>query len=906
MGSESIRDLERGVVSYLAGSAEITQAFIRETIAQYRCIPLYDSVADDQAEQLARDIEARFNVTMTIGGVLRNKAHEPWLDPAKASINPYFWDRYKQYLLQHKGFPQPVVVRLGEVTDRVLGLTQDPNSEGPWDRRGLVVGHVQSGKTANYIGLACKAADAGYKLIVVIAGIHNNLRNQTQERVDEGFVGRDSARLLSRQGDHLVGAGRIDASRRPMTFTNSTSDFRKATATAVGISLSNLSEPAVLVIKKNPTTLRNLIDWIATHNTGADRLSVELPMLVIDDEADNASINVRYDAGEVSRINGLIREMLGLFKRSCYIGYTATPFANIFIDPDTEDQMIGADLFPRDFIVSLDAPSNYFGAEQVFRADDLGPVRYIDDHERILPLKHKIGLELSTLPASLEAAVRTFLLARAIRLCRSGPGSHNSMLVNASRFTRVHGQIRSAIAHYLDDIQVALRVHGGLSAGAASADPRIAQLKATWTAEYSSAGAEWDEVFAQLNEAVAPVKVVEVNTNSSGVLDYRNNAKHGLNVIAVGGLSLSRGLTLEGLTVSYFLRNSMMYDTLMQMARWFGYRPGYDDLCRVWMPEDAAGWYSHIAESIEMLRRDLRAMEAAGATPLQFGLKVRSHPDSLIVTARNKMGSGQRVAVKIGLANRFVETTIVKRDEGSRRANLGAVLALAEGLAADGHDIAHVAHDEAGRLLSGVPVAHVLAFMRRYDNHQGSHLSDPGPICRYIEERELDELAGWDVLFASRAKALCLEYELRGEHIYCQMRTLGKSADRSAAVIGSRSRVASRGVERSGLTPIQIQEARDLYVADLKARGSGGDAANVPDWAYRQCRKRPLLVVHLLDLREKGISNSAFAGPVVAWSLSLPGTEKANDTVEYVVGTVWMRENFSAELEGEDDYDADN
>src|SRR5262249_35101440 len=148
------------------------------------------------------------------------------------------------------------------------------------------------------------------------------------------------------------------------------------------------------------------------------------------------------------------------------------------------------------------------------------------------------------------------------------------------------------------------------------------------------------------------------------------------------GFSLSRGLTLEGLTVSYFLRNSMMYDTLMQMGRWFGYRPGYDDLCRIWMLEEAESWYRHIALSIDELREEMRRMEEANATPEQFGLKVRSHPDTLIVTARNKMGSGEQVVVRVGLANQFIETTALRRD--GQDANRRAAVALAERLAEAG------------------------------------------------------------------------------------------------------------------------------------------------------------------------------------------------------------------------------
>jgi hypothetical protein len=205
-----------------------------------------------------------------------------------------------------------------------------------------------------------------------------------------------------------------------------------------------------------------------------------------------------------------------------------------------------------------------------------------------------------------------------------------------------------------------------------------------WEREFVEA-ADWDKVHANLLQAVAPIEVVEVNAKSKGGLDYRGNKENGLHVIAVGGFSLSRGLTLEGLTISYFLRNSLMYDTLMQMGRWFGYRPGYEDLCRVWMPEDAQGWYEHIAEATEELRAEFKAMEALNATPAQFGLKVRSHPDTLIVTARNKMGTGKNVVVQIGLGKSFVETAVLRADLASIKSNREAARRLAAAMRDHGH-----------------------------------------------------------------------------------------------------------------------------------------------------------------------------------------------------------------------------
>lgn len=326
--NDGLKMLETMVGAQLAKEPLPSPDRIRELIGQIRQIPLCADVSDEQAEELARSLENSHGVSMKIGSMLTTKDYVPWLDAARADITPYYWNRYRQ-LLAEKGFSGDVLVTLDDVTDRILNLLENPAKTESWDRRGMVVGHVQSGKTANYTGLICKAADAGYRLIIVIAGIHNNLRNQTQMRIDEGFVGRDSARLLSNRDDpaqRFIGVGRFDKSRRPVTFTNSIKDFSKTLASGVGVPLDNLREPAIFVIKKNSSTLKNLISWLQEHNQRAGTSVIDAPMLLIDDEADNASINTAKGPDEATRINGQIRTLLKLFDHSCYVGYTATPF----------------------------------------------------------------------------------------------------------------------------------------------------------------------------------------------------------------------------------------------------------------------------------------------------------------------------------------------------------------------------------------------------------------------------------------------------------------------------------------------------------------------------------------------------------------------------------------------------
>ena len=904
--NDPLSNLESMVAASLANQQGSTAESIRELIDNLRQLPMFDGVTEEDAERLAKRFEERVSITQHLGSILIERGHQPWLDAASARIEPYYWNRYRQHLTQ-EGFPNAGVTTLDDVTDRVLGLMQDPLREGPWDRRGMVVGHVQSGKTANYTGLMCKAADAGYRLIVIIAGVHNNLRSQTQRRIDEGFVGRDSARLLSRRDDMFVGVGRFDQTRRPVTFTNTLRDFNKMTATGVGIPLQNLTEPAVFVIKKNSSTLKNLLEWLTEHSSRGGGQRIDEPMLLIDDEADNASINIRHGAGEVSRINGQIRDLLQIFDRSCYVGYTATPFANIFIDPDTDDQMRGEDLFPRSFIVSLDPPSNYFGATAVFLEDSDRYIRHIDDNEDLLPIKHPKEIVVSAIPPSLTDAVRAFILGRAIRLARGQVRQHYSMLVNASRFMNVQRQLRNEIHAQLDRIQRSIRVNGALPPDAALSDVEIGALHEVWRREFRDTEFGWPEVQEQLHTAAAPIRVVEVNSQSPGTLDYSANRQDGLNVIAVGGFSLSRGLTLEGLMVSYFMRNSMMYDTLMQMGRWFGYRPGYEDLCRIWMPEAAQGWYEHVAESIEELRGEFRSMEASNATPEEFGLKVRSHPDTLIVTARNKMGTGAPVVVSIGLASRLIETHTLRRDDESLGINREAARRLSHRLGQSGFPIEAAEAADFGWLLRGVPMGPVLNFLAEFRNHEGSLLTNGEPVRRYIEERQDDELAEWDVLFASVSREASATDTSLGRRVLRQRRTAGHRSDARTLLVGNRQRVSSRGIERTGLTNEERALAEEEYRKDLERDGrlAEGRSIEYPDLAYRRMRRRPLLMVHLIDINTKNPGDPP-TQPVVAWGISFPATQREEKRVEYLVNTTWLRENFrddvdEDEMQGDDD-----
>ena len=906
---ETVKNMvESGLFNQPRKNEDELRAFIRG-IASY--VP--PGLSDDEIEQIAREIEHKQGIKVGLGAVVDGDDYEPWLEDAKPSIEPFYWNRYKKLLLQN-GLPRDVVTTTDIITDKILSRLGNPEKHIPWDRRGMVVGHVQSGKTANYTGLICKAADAGYRLIIVIAGIHNNLRNQTQARIDEGFIGRDTGKSQETKNGgskHVVGVGHFDPNNTPVSLTNTLRDFNKATASTNTSEIDSYKVPVVLVIKKQSNTLRNLLQWLKDNSARGDREMIDQPMLLIDDEADNASINTKYNKEEVTTTNRLIRELLNTFHRSCYVGYTATPFANIFIDPDQDDEMLSEDLFPKDFIIGLDAPSNYFGGTKVFiegLPDDDEPIwlRYIDDNEDVLPIKHPQDFTVDGLPNSLIKAVRAFVITAAIRKLRGQEHKHCSMLVNASFRNPIQIQLRNRLHEVLQRIQNAVRINGS-SGSKGAADPEIASLKEVWEDEFQDCHSSWDEIQLALHEAVAAAQVVLVNSKSKDTLDYPDEVrgKAGRKYIAVGGYSLSRGLTLEGLTVTWFLRNTQMYDTLMQMGRWFGYRTGYEDICRIWMPADAIGWYKYIANATEELHSEIHDMEAASATPRDFGLAVRSHPASLLVTARNKMGSGQKVTMRIGLSNRFVETAKVSVRPCDLIANIDAAKRLIESITSDAFEL-----DPSpwGKLIRGVPVHVIDEFLAGWRNDEHSGTTEPRVVRNYIRPRQENQLQVWDVLIASLDGTDTID--TLGLPIVPSNRSIDlKDLDEDfMSFSGTAMRVASRGIEKAGVDPHLAAEAERKY---REKKGlADGQKANYPDKDYREVRERGLFILHFVNakrppdetLNEKDRERASKipTHPVVAWGISLPPSLYKDDGEEFIVNTVKFRELFAEEDEDED------
>lgn len=711
------------------------------------------------------------------------KGHVPWLLSKRAEIKWRFWSRYVTYLERDFGMPPEVVNNLHELTDKILERLEEPQRDGKWDRRGMVVGSVQSGKTANYIGLINKAIDAGYKLVIILAGIHSNLRSQTQLRLDEGVLGFDTQKNRKLSGDsRWIGVGKLPGDRlvvHSLTSSAEKGDFSKPVAESIGVMVGG--DPVVLVVKKNSRLLGNLIKWVlaVAGDEDSERTTVpNIPLLLIDDEADNASINVKDKRGadpdddSVSAINGKIREILSAFEKSAYVGYTATPFANIFINPAAQTEKHGEDIFPRSFIINVKAPNNYVGPARVFGLDgdvDAGiepldglPIvrdlhakswnaDYMDD--AAFPQPHKITHVPLLLPPSLREALRCFILTCAARRARGQGRKHNSMLVHVTRFQAV----QEHAARLLRDELVGLQRRIEMGDGARRPTVRE-ELRALWEREFvpiSHAMAEeagalltWEEVEAELHAAAAKISVLTVNSSAGTPLDYKEHEAEGRSVIAIGGDKLSRGLTLEGLSVSYFLRTSKMYDTLMQMGRWFGYRPGYLDLCRLFTTHTLIGWYRHIALAEAELRKEFDYMVGARLTPLDYGLRVRTHPEGMIVTALNKMCHSQKL--ELSWAGVLVQTTQLPKD-ARIAANLAATTALLTGLGApdDGPE-------RETRVWSGVRARAVAEFIGSLQYPPESARASGPQLAAFIRTqagKQPAELTDWTVALVSNSQA---------------------------------------------------------------------------------------------------------------------------------------------------------
>lgn len=868
-------------------------------------------------ERLFREINHYYSVSIEPAQIITDTSdHVPWLEKKKTLFNWNYWNSYRQFLGFDRGFPEGIVEEIDRSSDLVLGNLEDPSRKGTWDRRGMVVGQVQSGKTGNYTALICKAVDVGYKLIIVLSGTRNDLRSQTQGRLDREFLGFDTS---SSQENRNVGVYRYRAGLstpvHSLTSSIETGDFRRTVQRNVNFVIG--SEPVFLVMKKNTHVLKSVLSWLKSQRRNNSGCIEDVPLLLIDDEADLASVNGRpastTDDEEPSRINRHVRELLSLFGMSSYVGYTATPFANIFILDNTGESRYGEDLFPRSFIVSLKSPSNYMGPSRLFGSESdslespvnaLPLIRYVDDYEEFIPNRHDKNFVPQTLPESLKDAIKHFILVIAARNLRDQNRQHNSMMIHVTRFVNVQSIVFNLVDSELGDIQRKLRY-------SLSNESILEKFRQIWESDFACtteaikrstddtgvASHCWDAIKEELTRAALSIKVKELNGTSSDALDYWKHTD-GLNVVAIGGDKLSRGLTLEGLSVSYYLRATRMYDTLLQMGRWFGYKDGFIDLCRLFTTREIVQWYQFVSEADEELRTEFDYMVRSGLTPADYGLKVKVSPSGLQITSANKIASGTKM--KVGFGNSLVETvTFSKSEHDIIIQNFNAVVQLTEKLGKPVN-----AWSETPGYVWSTGYKSIIDFLHDFETHPLSTKARTDLLREYILKMVAsNELTAWTVVLISKSNEgkTCRIGDLKVSLI---SRTPDDTGDSETYILKKRHLIspADESIDMRLFFGERYQKA---VMEHRKFQGTDrNETVSVPGRVIRKFRpeENGLLLLYPLDSEvanaELPFSEEAECRyPFMSFAISFPDTDNEDALVEYEVNPTYYRQLFGEEDE---------
>ncbi|MDN0075487.1 Z1 domain-containing protein [Crenobacter sp. SG2303] len=927
---------------------EITPMLISQKVEMAAALTDPDGFVDKAAatEELIR----RFSHWVGKDATLKNNFnHVDWLN-SERKCDWRYWHRLQRYL--ERRLSVEVVDALDRSTDGILELLEDPKRTGTWDRRGLVVGHVQSGKTSSYSALICKAADAGYKIIIVLAGMHNNLRSQTQIRLEEAFLGYETS--PQREPGTPLGVFEEDSDPKihPHCATTRADNGDFNASVARHFSISPEERPWLFVVKKNKSVLTKLLKWIqsphvsdATDAATGRKMVTNLPLLVIDDEADHASVDTGEkplnDDGtpntehEPKAINGLIRKILHAFSKSAYVGYTATPFANIFIHRRGETNEEGPDLFPQSFIKNIAAPSNYVGPARVFglrgpdgRIGGLPLARDVSDHVSAdgqagwMPPKHKKTHDPffaggNVLPPSLREAIQSFALACAARVCRGQGDEHSSMLVHVTRYTEVQDKVRGQIDDFVT--KMTRRITRGVDH-----EELVGQLRGIWERDFvptcekvaveapDAAGGSrvpaWDEILRALPTVLSDIIVKTVNGNAKDALDYVEHSEKGLKVIAIGGDKLARGLTLEGLCVSYFVRTTKMYDTLMQMGRWFGYRPGYLDLCRLYTTSELVQWFGHIADASEELREEFDTMVGMGATPWEYGMKVESHP-VLLVTSPLKMRSAKTLS--LSYSGSMVQTVSFFNTQEQLGQNLEAAEHLVAAMGAPsevgpGRPRGDTVDEWKRSLLwNGVSSELVLDFLKAYQTPLGADRANSAVLAEFIGMmNEIGELKEWTIALLAEGRpgqphmfsphATISSFPSRGDNGVPGRYSIGVLTDPSdeaidlgdaewSLALAETLKEWKPDVARNRVTPPTRPSGKK--VRELRGLGLNGSAPG---------SRRGLLMLYPLAPKIAGRAvTQDWDKPIMAFAISFPASQ-SGVKVDYKVDHLFWEQEYGA------------
>ncbi len=932
-----VQELVKVCVSKL-GYNSVTDDELNSTIQFFS--PLYPTVNIQHAKKI---LAQHYNINVAPYKVLVDmERRKPWYKVFKANnpntIDNGFWQRYKTYLQSEKHFAPDVVKSTDNLTDDIMDYLFDPNLRKiEIDKKGLVVGHVQSGKTSNFTSLICKASDAGFNLIIILAGIHNNLRSQTQTRLDEEFLGFDTQykRVYDTNGEFTIGVGKIGGYPNTVASSLTTSeqkgDFTAQKANG-GIAF-NTSDTLIMVVKKNSSILKRVKNWLETKADTNNKIEIK-SLLVIDDEADHASINTKKESETPTAINRLIREIMSLFYRRAYVGYTATPFANIFINCDNTD-----DLFPRDFIVSLPAPSNYIGPDKIFGTsvelsdnDDLLPIcRKISDFQDFFPDKQKMDGQLPhSLPESLITAIQSFIITCAIRTLRGQEYKHNSMLIHVTRYKGWQNQVKELVENeftYIKNgvIQNDNSIIEQLREVFEEDTPENKSYKTTSREILESSFAdidseikvhEWEDVKPLLRKVVERIETMAINGDSKDALKYYENKDKGLYVIAIGGDKLSRGLTLEGLSISYYLRASKMYDTLMQMGRWFGYRPGYVDLCRLFTSPELNKWFCHITLANEELRAEFDALARANATPDSYALKVRTAPEQLQITAVSKMRNAD--TVQLSWAGRLVETYQLPLDKNVIHRNFISTQNFLENLGGP------LPINQGDYLWSNVSPDDICDFFAKFKVAEDLKKVNLTLILNYIKKMNssFGELSSWRVCLKNNKDEKEKFFELsNGISAACFTRNADRKSDLQTYLIRKNHIVGNQRDEFVDLD----KDTLDLALLESKIEDPKWTKSYPKPEIVRKSERRyrspynPLLIIYPLNPKGANILNEERTeieidrgftindDPIIGFAIAFPMSNNMNNAViEYAINNSLIEEFIESENYYNQSPDADD
>jgi len=658
---------------------------------------------------------------------------EPWFRLEMNSVNSGFWNYYEERL-QAAAWPARSIESVKTHSEMIVNrlvpprVKFNPDNKNNYKRKGLVLGYVQSGKTASMAGIISMYADAGCSIFIILSGVNNNLQQQTEKRF------RKDLGVDDRKGWYYL----------PENINNSAQKIEGVSGILIG------------VFKKNARVLDNLIKYYKSVNNPSYLLDHQI--LIIDDECDQAAPNGKdYKKEERTAINRKITDLLELLPRASYIGYTATPFANVLNEPPAPKS-----LYPENFIHALPEPPAYFGTKQVFGRmpsgnEDEG-VSGLDvintiPSEEIKKLRGRKSEPEVTL--SLENAVLYFIMATACRYLR-GQIKHSSMLVHITQKVALQNKISKELDTWLSVIKKEI---------ASGKTALIDRMKNIWDEE-SQKVSEDDlcRVFPDYHEdteglfpgtpdfkTIKPyfaevINRICIKTDNSGPSADRAVYKDDETAvyIVIGGNTLSRGLTLEGLVVSFFLRTATTYDALLQMGRWFGYRHGYEDLPRVWIPSELKEAFQFLSLVEQELREEINQY-TEGLTPADIGLSIRTHPDLQVV---RKKAMQAAVPFRINYLGKRIQTTYFRgRDDEWLNHNWEAGVNLLKSI--ENKRI----KSESRIIFEGAEFDYIKKFISDYRFHESSQLNN-NIILEFIKKANKNGYLGsWNVVLKSSHKS---------------------------------------------------------------------------------------------------------------------------------------------------------